>query len=172
MPISQVDYEPTAAAVIAEVVKDTKELEQPTARQSPASREMAAAPSPQPAPPESDAVEGSSLPSGRTSFVDKAVAPVGAGPEMAPVPPPEEQAENVARPEWPGAGIDFRNRFDSAQGRIGNHGQNTEELEALLDQAVTLLESVSQHPAIRDYGANKRKLEEIEQRLNCSGNVL
>jgi hypothetical protein len=46
-----------------------------------------------------------------------------------------------------------------------------EELQGLLDQAVTLLESVSQHPALQDAADMKRRLENVESRLNQSGNV-
>jgi hypothetical protein len=80
--------------------------------------------------------------------------------------PPEEQTGNAARPEWPGAGRDLTNRLDAVRRNIGNNAESAGDLQALLDQAITLLESLSQHPAIRDHGANKRKLEEIEQRLN------
>ena len=78
---------------------------------------------------------------------------------------PEEKNENGVGPESPGVGHDFQNRFEAAQGRIRNQPQGTEELQALLDQAITLLEAFSRHSAIRDYEANKRQLDEIEQRL-------
>jgi hypothetical protein len=78
---------------------------------------------------------------------------------------PEEPAENVVRPELPSIARDFKNRFDAARDRLRNDAQNPDEMQELLDQAITLLDSISQHPAIRDYGASKRKLEEIEQRL-------
>jgi hypothetical protein len=220
MPISRADYEPAAAhtaepagvkagaqaladattaaaAAMAELVKQTNELQQWATKQISAAREMADTPSAPRARPKRDAAgdamqaEASPLPPDRAPHVEKTAAPAGVEPDEPPakggateelpagpgpvIPPgqapPEEQAENAVRSEWPGAGRDFKNRFDAAQGRINNHAQDAEELPALLDQAITLLESVSQHPALRDYGANKRKLEEIEQRLNSSGNV-
>lgn len=79
--------------------------------------------------------------------------------------PSEEPTENANDTEPPEAGRDFKNRFDAVRGLIGNHAEDGEELRELLEQAITLLESISQHPAIQDYSANQRKLEEIEQRL-------
>ncbi|MGP8200210.1 MAG: hypothetical protein ACLQU4_11990 [Limisphaerales bacterium] len=78
---------------------------------------------------------------------------------------PGEEPGNGVQPEWSGGGRDFRTRFDAARAGVESQAQSAEELQALLDQAITLLESVSQHPALRDYSANQRKLEEIEQRL-------
>lgn len=69
------------------------------------------------------------------------------------------------------AGGDYKGRIDTARSRIGNQEQGMEQLQELLEQAVSLLETLSTHPAIRDYDSNKRKLDEIEQRLNQSGNV-
>jgi hypothetical protein len=78
---------------------------------------------------------------------------------------PGEQPGNGAQPEWPGGGGDLRNRFEAARAGAQNQAQSAEELQALLEQAITLLEFASQHPALRDYSANQQKLEEIEQRL-------
>jgi hypothetical protein len=182
---------------LTELVKQTKELCERTTRQILASREMAGAPSPQPARPKRDATGGAGqekenvLPPDREINAEKAAAKAGVMPDDQPaeggsteqppagprpiIPPgqapPEEQAEKAVRPEWPGAGRGLKNRFDAARGGVRNQAQSAEELQALLDQAVTLLESVSQHPAIRDWSAQKRKLEDIEQRLNQSGNV-
>lgn len=64
-----------------------------------------------------------------------------------------------------GANRDFENRIDAARNRIGTQDDHEDETQALLERAVGLLETVSAHPAIRDYAATKRKLEEIEQRL-------
>jgi cell division septation protein DedD len=175
---------------LTELVKQTKELCERTTRQIPAFREMAGAPSPQQARPKRDAAgeagqeKENALPPDRGINAEQAAAKAGARPDDPPaeggsteqppagprqvIPPgqapPEEQAGNAVRPESSGAGRDLKNRFDAAQSRIRDNAQS-EELEALLDQAVTLLESLSQHPAIRDYSANQRKLEEIEQRL-------
>jgi len=180
-----------ASAAIAELVKQTKELHHWSTRQIAASREIADAPSPQHAWPKRDAPgdagqeKASPLPHDRAPHAEKAAAKAGAELDDQPVKggateqppagpgqvippgqvPPEEQTENAVRPELPGAGRDFQNRFDAAQGRIRNQAQSADELQALLDQIITLLESLSQHPAIRDYSANQRKLEEIEQRL-------
>ena len=142
-------------------------------------------------PGEAGQEEENVLPPDREIHAEKAAAKAGVEPDDQPaeggpteqppagprqiIPPGqaplEEQAENAVRPELPGAGRDLRNRFDAARGGVGNQAQSAEESQALLDQAITLLESVSRHPAIRDYSANQRKLEEIEQRLNQSGNV-
>jgi len=180
-----------ASAAIAELVKQTKELQQWATRPISASREIPVAPSPQHARPTRDATGDAGpekenvLPHDRALTPEKAAAKAGVesddqparggSTEQHPARPrpviplvqtqPEEQTEAAARPELPDAGRDFKNRFDAAQDRIGNHAQSGEELEGLLDQAITLLESISQHPAIREYSANKRKLEEIEQRL-------
>ena len=78
--------------------------------------------------------------------------------------PAEEQAGGGGRTGLVGAGGEYKNRFDAAQGRLKNNSSN-EEAQALLEQAIALLESLSEHPAIQDYGENKRKLDEIEQRL-------
>jgi hypothetical protein len=178
---------PSLLHFLMELVKQTKELCERATRQIPASREMAAAPS----PPKKDASgddgqeKENVLPRDREINAGKAAAKAGVKPddqgaeggstEQPPArprqilppsqAPPEEEAENAVRPESRGAGRELKNRFDAAQGGVRNQAQSTEELEALLDQAVTLLESVSRHPAIRDYSANQRKLEEIEQRL-------
>jgi hypothetical protein len=186
-----------AAAAIAELVKQTKEPDQWTTRQMPASREMAGAPSPQQAGPKRDATgdagqERENLPPpDRVIHAEKAAAKAGVKPDDQPAeggsteqPPagprqiipsgraaPEEQAENAARPELPGAGRDFQNRFDAARGRIGNHAQSAGELQALLDQAIRLLESVSQHPALRDAADMKRRLDTMEQRLDQTANT-
>jgi hypothetical protein len=173
---------------LTELVQQTRELCRRTTRQIPASREMAGAPSPQHARPAGDAAGEAGTPGSLTppspQGEGKAAAKAGVRPDDQPaeggsteqppagpqeiIPrgqaPPEEQAENAAGPEPPGAGRDLRNRFDAARSRIRNNAQG-EELQALLDQAVALLESLSLHPAIRDHAANKRKLEEIEQRL-------
>jgi len=182
---------------LTELVKQTRKLWQWTTGQILASRERAGAPSPQHARPKGDATgkagqeKENVLPPDREINAEKETANAGArldnppaegGPTEQPpagprqiIPPGqaplEEQAENAVRPESPGAGRDLRNRFDAARGGVGNQAQSAEESQALLDQAITLLESVSRHPAIRDYSANQRKLEEIEQRLNQSGNV-
>jgi hypothetical protein len=181
---------------LTEFVKRTGKLCQRTTRQILASREMAGAPSPQDARPKRDATGEASqeqeniLPPDRGINAETTAANAGARPDdqpaedgsmeqppagprqiIPPQAPAEEQAENAVRPELPGAGGDLKNRFDTARGGLGNQAQSAEELQALLDQAITLLESVSQHPALRDYSANKRMLEEIEQRLNSSGNV-
>ena len=182
---------------LTELVKQTRKLWQWTTGQILASRERAGAPSPQHARPKRDAAgeagqeEENVLLPDREIHAAKAAAKAGVEPDDQPaecgpteqpparprqiVPPgqapPEEQGENAVRPESPGAGGDLRNRFDAARGGVGNQAQSAEETQALLDQAITLLESVSRHPAIRDYSANQRKLEEIEQRLNQSGNV-
>jgi hypothetical protein len=80
-------------------------------------------------------------------------------------------ADNFAQQEFSGAGREFQNRIDAAKSQIRNQSQNVEELQGLLDQAVTLLESVSQHPALQDAADMKRRLENVESRLNQSGNV-
>ena len=182
---------------LTELVRQTKELYQRTTRQIPASGERADASSPQQDRPERDATGEAGQekenvpPPDRVIQAEKAAAKGGARLEDPPeeggateqppagprenVPPSqapaEEGSERAVRPEWRGAGGDLKNRFDSAQDRVRNQAQSDEELQALLDQAITLLESVSQHPALRDYSANQRKLEEIEQRLGQSGNV-
>ena len=188
---------PSLLHLLTDLVKQTKELCRRTTRQILASREMAGAASPPHARPARDAAgEGGQekeniLPPDREINAEGAAAKAGVKPEDPPaeggsteqppagprpiIPPgqapPEEQAENGVLPESGGAGRDLKNRFDAAQGGVRNQAQSAEELQALLEQAVTLLESVSRHPAIRDYSANQRKLEEIEQRLNQSGNV-
>jgi hypothetical protein len=48
---------------------------------------------------------------------------------------------------------------------VQGQAQSAEELQALLEQAITLLEWMSQHPALRDYGDHQRRLDEIEQRM-------
>jgi hypothetical protein len=180
---------------LTELVKQTKELCQRTTRQILASREMAGVSSPPHARPEMDATgEAGTLcpltlpsPQGEGKAAAKAGVrpddpPAGGGsteqPPAGPRPiipagpaPPEEQAGDGVRPETPGTGRDLKNRVDSARGGVRSQAQGAEELEALLDQAVTLLESVSRHPALRDHSANQRKLDEIEQRLGQSGNV-
>ncbi len=195
-----------AAAALAELVNQTKELQQRMTRRASPPGEMAGAPSLPHARTNDDAgadagqaKENVHSPD-RVLPAEKAAAKTGveldsppanaagnaalklddepaeggpmeqppAGPPLIVRPsqaPPEEQTENTAGPEWPGAGRDLQNRFDAAQGRIGNPGQRAEELQALLDQAIALLEAVSQHPALRDYSASKRQLDEIEQRL-------
>jgi hypothetical protein len=175
--------------MLTELVKQTKELCQRTTRQILAFREMAGAPSPPQARPTRNATgEGGTLcpltlpsPQGE----GKAAAKAGVKPDDPPaeggsaeqppagprqmIPPgqapPEEQADHAVRPEPPGGGRDLKNRFDAVQGGVRNQAQSAEEMQALLDQAITLLESVSQHPAFQDYSANQRRLEEIEQRL-------
>jgi len=76
-----------------------------------------------------------------------------------------EAAGNGARPEAGGGGGGYKDRFDAARRAAQEQGQNAEEMQALLEQAITLLERVSQHPALADYSAQRRRLEEIEQRL-------
>lgn len=58
----------------------------------------------------------------------------------------------------------FQSRLDAVQVQLTTQNQD-DPWQELLDQAIRLLESVSRHPALQDYSANKRKLDEIEQRL-------
>jgi len=60
---------------------------------------------------------------------------------------------------------DFSVRLDAAKSNLGRPPQAAEEWPALLDQAITLLEGISQHPALGEFSAQKRRLDEIEQRL-------
>jgi hypothetical protein len=113
----------------------------------------------------------------RATDAEPAVEGSGIEPETPPVDlgSTEQTAEDAPQTgstsgEAPDSSGNFKIRFDAVRGRIGNQGQDG-ELEAMLDQAITLLESLSQQPAIRDYSANQRRLDEIEQRLNQSGNV-
>jgi hypothetical protein len=189
--------QPSALLPFLKLVKQTKELCRRTTRQILASREMAGAAPPQHARPDREATGGAGqkpgnvLPPDRGINAEKAAAEAGAGPddqqaeggptEQPPsgpsqlIPPnqapADEQTEKAGPPELSGAGRDFKNRFDTAQGGVRSQAQSAGELEGLLDQALTLLESLSRHPALHDYAANQRKLEEIEQRLNQSGNV-
>lgn len=86
-------------------------------------------------------------------------------PDLPPSPPPSELQESPA-PAAAAAGADFERRFDAVQSRLQTASPD-DPVPALLDRALTLLESISQHPALRDYSATQRKLEEIEQRLGA-----
>jgi hypothetical protein len=186
MPVSRVFCETPVKksddASKAAVVKPTKEPRQRTRRQISVVPESARAPSPQRVRPKSDATRDdrqekkTPLPQDRTLNAETPATQAGIAPDEPPATGGAMDQEDPTRPqqqavppeelvELPGAGRDFKNRFDAAQGRIRNQSQDADELQTLLDQAITLLESVSQHPAIRDYNANKRKLDEIEQRL-------
>jgi hypothetical protein len=67
---------------------------------------------------------------------------------------------------------DFKNRIDSARGRVGRQPDGgLDELPELLEQAVSLLESVAAQPALKDYSALKQRLDNVEQILGSSGNV-
>jgi len=207
-----------ASAAIAELVKQTQELQRWTSllgsretdgisRPQPAPRNVEASPAPgaekesiRPRDPFSSekpagaqAEAGTEVPSQKTAAnsedikgdqPEKAVMDggarmddaregaaeqpaAGAGPSTPPSGVvPEEKAETASLPEPPRRRNDLINRFDSALGRIRNPEQSGEEAEALLNQVVALLEAVSRHPALRDYSANQRKLDEIEQRLS------
>jgi hypothetical protein len=157
---------------LTELVKHPKELCQRATRQISASHEMAGAASRQHARPKDD-----STPPDGVINAEEAVAKAGVKLDDLPpvIPPsqapPEEQAENAVGPAMPGAGSELKNRFDAARSGVQNHAQSAEELQALLDQAITLLESVSRHPAIRDAADMQRRLEQIESRLALSANV-
>jgi len=115
----------------------------------------------------------------RTIVQHKQSAPPPA-PPFAPAPSPTPPAEPEAEPgqaapavppaDTPPEAADvfvqraFQSRLDAAQGRLQTQNQD-DGLETLLDKAITLLETISLHPALRDYSANLRKIEEIEQRL-------
>ncbi len=165
MPISQVYYEPAAdppEPADASNIAPNKPAPR-TAKQDHSAREAPDAPSPQPVPPKRDAVgvavqESPPVPS-RTPDGEMAAEQDESPPESIPT----EQPGNVGR--------DFRNRFDSARSRIRNDAQNTEELPELLDQAVTLLETLANHPATTDYSAIKQRLDNVEQILHSSANV-
>jgi hypothetical protein len=100
--------------------------------------------------------------------------PAGTESSVQPGDPPGEtsQPDDIESPagsqltQTPG---NFGSRIFAAQDRLKNQADSRQQWEALLDQAVTLLESISQHPAVRDYNATKRKLDEIEQRLESGG---
>jgi hypothetical protein len=184
------------AAAMAELVKQTNALEQWTARQTPASNETDAALPPQRIRPAMDTAgdagrdRENSLPHDRTLPAEKEAAQTGAGSDAPPeagqterplagtqqvIPPsqapPEEQDENDAGPEWPGGGSGLQNRFDAARGRLNNQTQDATEQQALLEQAVTLLETLARQEALADYAALKQRLDNIEQILNSSDNV-
>jgi len=198
MPISHVDYEPAAEPpkpakvkarfpvfaarakeptdvksnrpAVAESTVTRKKPEQPATKQISVSREKADAPSPPQTPPQKDSpdAEKTAAPTEPPAEDGPTEQPPSA---PGPVNPPEEQAGNAGRPGPLGAGRDFQNRFDAAQSRISNQSQNAEELPQLLDQAVTLLEAVANHPAITNYSALKQRLDNVEQIVHSSANV-
>ena len=98
-----------AAAAIAELVKQTKEPDQWTTRQMPASREMAGAPSPQQAGPKRDATgdagqERENLPPpDRVIHAEKAAAKAGVK--------PDDQPAEGGSTEQPPAGPRRKNRL-------------------------------------------------------------
>jgi hypothetical protein len=112
---------------------------------------------------------------------EEPVAPLDeAAPAPAPVPqsnPPAPAApDDLDDPEIASRmSVDqpnFRNRIDSARGRVGRQPDGgLDELPELLEQAVSLLESVAAQPALKDYSTLKQRLDNVEQILGSSGNV-
>jgi len=86
--------------------------------------------------------------------------------------PQNKSDASTAAPGWSDHADDIRNRFDAVRNNIGGQRQEVDESLELLEQAVTLLESLAAHPAVTNHGALKQRLDDIEQRLNSSGNVL
>jgi hypothetical protein len=84
--------------------------------------------------------------------------------------PSQEPAESTFS-EGKGGGRDIRNRIDNAQSRFGNQTRHAEDMESLLDQTVTLLESLAEQPALRGYEAMQRRLDTVEQLLGQTANT-
>lgn len=89
---------------------------------------------------------------------------------------PSESEETQRRgalqtPEMPGSAKTlakvgrYQTRLETARTRLRDQAEPEKEWAALVEQAIALLDSISQHPALTNYAANKRKLDEVEQRL-------
>jgi len=90
-------------------------------------------------------------------------------PVQAPLPVAEVDSGPSAQPDGVAAPINtgaYKIRIDAAQSQIQGQAQGGTELEELLERAITLLETVTQHPALRDFSDYQRRLDEIEQRLS------
>jgi hypothetical protein len=83
-------------------------------------------------------------------------------PEITPAPVPEQPA--APAPEV------FQSRLDAIQVQASSQDQ-TDQWQELLNQAITLLESISRHPALQDYAANKHKLDDLQQLIEQSASV-
>jgi hypothetical protein len=161
MPISRVDYEIAA----------TEKVKPAVVVRVPAPHEMAVTTAPPPTKDTTkDTGEDPFLPPDRALPVDKAEAPARLE-QDDPQAPPKQLAENAVRPGRPGGQRHFKKRIDSALGRARDRTQSDGELEALLDQAVTHLETLASHPAVANYSSIKQRLDNVEQILNSSGNV-
>jgi hypothetical protein len=172
MPISRVDYEIAPADTVelptvdfAGVSAAAQALADATVTAPPAVSAQPAKDTPGDAGQGEEAAKATVKPAAPPAKVVIAKQP------PASQPPPEEPDENAVRPEWSGGGSDFANRLDSVRGRLNNQASGAGELPALLDQAVTLLETLAAHPAMADYAVLKQRLDNVEQILNSSGNV-
>jgi hypothetical protein len=94
---------------------------------------------------------------------------------LPPLPPSQlEQPEQRAIPFQSGADTrDSKNRIDVAANGARQRLEETEEMEALLDRSIRLLDAITSHPAFRNAAAMQRQLEELESRVaaNFSGNT-
>jgi hypothetical protein len=82
--------------------------------------------------------------------------------QEAPAEPLSQQDGPVSLPNTEA----YKIRIDAAQDQIQRQSADTDGLEELLERAISLLETVARHPAMREYADHQQRLDEVEQRLS------
>ena len=178
MPISQIDYESARAseldlagvhAAAQALAEATPPTAQPQNIQRAGETPKAAAQETKMSPPTDADPSREQKTAAVESSPDAQPVEEGQTDQLQPVPAPRaEQDQQSFVPEQPRGEDGFKNRIDAARGRIDDRNQDAGEL---LEQAVTLLETLAQHPALEDYASIKQRLDTVEQMLNSSANV-